>query len=373
MKRRFLLNSVILLLSLLISSLNYANKPSPFHKIVFFGDSLTDAGNLYKIIFKYMPKSPPYYDGRFANGFVWSDLVAQYYYQHHAVPSTNYAIGGEPIIFHSPTDGFLPYSLSISIHNYLMRTAFSDRARTLFIIWIGANDYLRAPKNSEENTTKIVNGFKSNIEDLIRRGGINFVILTLPDISKTPYSRSTDLGKKLKELIKQHNRKLLIAISELKNNYKSVNIKVFDANFLFLDFLKHPDIYNKKYNEHIHNLSDACWEGGYTAKHKKENDEMNNLTSQTIMDHMLNDLQSRKHQQLIPSNMPVHEIAHYIADSPALREVYRVNTLAAQGQRPCSEASSYFYWDKVHPSASVHRILSKGIIDFINENFTAFP
>ncbi len=43
----------------------------PFNDLIFFGDSLSDNGNLYNRTFGYIPKSPPYYEGRF---FKWTDM-----------------------------------------------------------------------------------------------------------------------------------------------------------------------------------------------------------------------------------------------------------------------------------------------------------
>jgi outer membrane lipase/esterase len=43
--------------------------------IYAFGDSLTDAGNVYSAVG--IPASPPYYNGEFSNGPVWvQDLAA---------------------------------------------------------------------------------------------------------------------------------------------------------------------------------------------------------------------------------------------------------------------------------------------------------
>jgi hypothetical protein len=56
-----------------------ANTEYLFNKIVFFGDSLTDNGNLYSFDFGFLPKSPPYFKGQFSNGFPWSYQVTKYF------------------------------------------------------------------------------------------------------------------------------------------------------------------------------------------------------------------------------------------------------------------------------------------------------
>src|SRR5690349_9943924 len=84
------------------------NQSTPFSKIVFFGDSLSDNGNFYADVLGFMPKSPPYYEGRFTNGPVWAELVQQYYFAKAQVETVNYATGGETAILHNPVNGYLP-------------------------------------------------------------------------------------------------------------------------------------------------------------------------------------------------------------------------------------------------------------------------
>lgn len=97
----------------------YAGSGNPYHTIVFFGDSLSDNGNLYWYDWGFLPKSPPYYEGRFTNGYVWSEQVGKYYYDKNYTKSVNYAFGGETALYHGPVSGYLPYNLSWSLKSYL--------------------------------------------------------------------------------------------------------------------------------------------------------------------------------------------------------------------------------------------------------------
>jgi phospholipase/lecithinase/hemolysin len=65
---------------------------TPFDKIVFFGDSLSDNGNFYNFVLGYMPKSPPYFNGRFANGPTWAEHVEKYFFDKSYVVGLNYAV-----------------------------------------------------------------------------------------------------------------------------------------------------------------------------------------------------------------------------------------------------------------------------------------
>lgn len=104
---------------------------SSINKVVFFGDSLTDTGNLYRYDFGFLPKSPPYSNGRFTNGIVWSEYVADRLKLKN-ISTENYALGGETVALHSPIGGFLPVTLSMSVKNYLSHN--NNLTNTLFVI-----------------------------------------------------------------------------------------------------------------------------------------------------------------------------------------------------------------------------------------------
>ena len=55
---------------LLTSSIGAAFDLSKVHNLVVFGDSLSDNGNSYAAVG--LPK-PPYYEGRWTNGYNWVD------------------------------------------------------------------------------------------------------------------------------------------------------------------------------------------------------------------------------------------------------------------------------------------------------------
>ena len=48
--------------------------PNDYNRIIAFGDSLSDNGNLFKNTGQ--PPSPPYYNGRFSNGPTWIELLS---------------------------------------------------------------------------------------------------------------------------------------------------------------------------------------------------------------------------------------------------------------------------------------------------------
>ena len=365
---------VILILTLFAPVISHAGGEStPFNKIVFFGDSLTDNGNLYTVDFGFLPKSPPYFEGRFSNGNVWSEQVAKRFYNQSYIDTSNYAVGGETAIFHNPINGFLPYSLTASLDTYLLRTMFSDRSRTLFVIWIGANDYLPQtdPTVINQLTFDVVDAIRSTIESLIYHGGTNFLVINLPDISKSPYAKENGKTQLLSALTFNHNAKLDAAITEIQNSYKEVNIHLYDINKMFVDMFNDIDGFNKKYNTNLTNLTEACWRGGYTLR-KNQSKISEDEIARKLEDHLRK--QSRLPQTGIAANeqgkLDTSAFAHYVATSPDLLEAYSVTEGAEQGELPCKNPDQYVFWDHIHPTSLMHGLLSKELITYIQNNYT---
>lgn len=338
--------------------------PTPFSQIVFFGDSLTDNGNFYNDVYGFMPKSPPYFDGRFSNGPVWSEYTSQYYFAKSLVESTNYAIGGQTAVFHNPVDGFNPYTLTMSRENYLLHTIFTDRSQTLFIIWVGANDYLPGIKDLDSVTTNVVNSIRSTIESLIYYGGTNFLIIDLPDLSKLPYGQKIEFDDVLKAAVVAHNLKLDAAIAELQQGYKNVNINQFKIDQMFEDFIQNTDDYNQKYHMNITNKSDSCWTGGYTLRPTVVTEDM---IKRNIDEHLRTHSKSLNANAKSPTDTAA--LAHYIATTPALMETFVVSDNQETGEKPCTSPDQYMFWDKVHPTAVMHKLISQKIVDFIDEHY----
>lgn len=352
---------------LLTSTLSYAQTtpPAPFSKIVYFGDSLSDNGNLYYYFLGFLPKSPPYYQGRFTNGPAWSELVDQYYLNKSSVQAVNYAVGGQTAIFHNPFQGFLPYTLTMSLDSYLLHTILRDRSDTLFIIWIGANDYLPGFTDLDQLSTNVVDAIKATVESLIYHGGKNFLVLNLPDLSKSPFAKTTNYEAGLKAATTVHNLKLDAAIAEIQNGYKGINVELFNSNKLLTDFMENMETYNNKYNTHVSNTTESCWKGGYTFTSVK-----NRITEEDIARQFELKLHSKTLASAKANKLDSGVIAHFIASNPALMESYRVSESETTGLKRCIDPDAYLFWDGIHPSAVLHMMVSKNIIEFIDQHYT---
>lgn len=344
----------IVLFSLLTTCFAKQGSVTSYKQFVFFGDSLSDNGNLFRLDLGFFPKSPPYFKGRFSNGYVWSDLLAQ---QTDNIPVLNYAVGGQTAILHFP-DSYLPLSLESSVNSYLVQNSKIPHKDTLFFIWIGANDYIPDTIKDDENflnhvnnlTDQVIEHIEANIEKIMSYGALNFILINLPDISQTPFGSTAETRYLLKALTEQHNFKLLQLISKLKTTHPDANVQLFDADGLFREALENTQAMNKRFNLNITDTTHSCWQGGYTVQRDK----------QVLL---------RAHFQEGMNSVLSRELMNAIAHSPSLNEAFTVQINKHYGQAPCINPEQYLFWDHVHPSAVVHEVLAKRIGELVKEKF----
>ncbi|OGT43829.1 MAG: hypothetical protein A3F42_08100 [Gammaproteobacteria bacterium RIFCSPHIGHO2_12_FULL_37_34] len=304
------------ILFLLLSWLNcFAFVPE---QIIFFGDSLSDNGNLYRLLLGVIPRSPPYFEGRFSNGLTWAENFGKHYYDKYYVGYKVYAYGGATAVLHAPTDKFIaPTTLENEINQYLIDSVFKNKSKILYVIWIGGNDYLFAPisplfDSKEILTKKVVNKITWAMETLIANGAKYFLILNMPDLSHTPFAKINDMVDKLHDLSLLHNQKLDVAIYNFKQTYPQLKFFYIDIYHVFNDVITNPAKFNETYHVNITDVSHACWEGGYTFGEP---------------------------------------------------ESYRVGLAYHQGLLPCNNADEHIFWDQIHPTRIVHYILSEYVFD----------
>ena len=338
----------------------------PYDTIIFFGDSLSDNGNFFHRTMGYVPKSPPYFEGRFSNGPIWSELVAEHYKEKNRVEADNYAVGSSSAIFHNPAKGYLPYTLKMAVYNYLVRYTGYDKTHTLYTIWIGANDYFYGADDVDNATDAVMDGLSGNIESLINRGGKYFLLMNLPDIGKTPYGRDNGDAEIISALIVEHNRKLAILVDKLQKENPDITIRLYDIYNDFVSLTNDPDAYNKKYNIHLTDLSESCWPGGYTLKRNRQIEQ--DALTQDIKDYW-----QQNGKPLTRGNAPTYDNADQLAatimNTPALTAAYDVAKQYKEGQKSCTNPDNHVFWDKVHPSRVVHNTFSLIMIDYIDQNF----
>jgi len=306
------------------------------NEIVFFGDSLTDNGNLYHI-FKIIPRSPPYYKGRFSNGPTWAETVGEHYKDKFGIPYTIYAYGGATTLAQIPANqpaNQLFFTLASEIYQFYANSIFSDKSNKLYVIWIGANDYLMDQVTDVDTlTSHVVDQISWALTSLIGQGARYFLILNLPDLGSPPYAENNKMKERLHILTDMHNAKLAKTIEGLNNDNPGLKVMSLGANEIFKDLLTHTDKYNQKYQVNLTVLNQACWQGG-----------------------------------IVLNEASLHPpVAHYVLNSPGLKEAYLVAQMLKDGLDPCNNPEQYVFWDQLHPTVVVHQILAAITIENLDE------
>lgn len=247
---RFLLASF----SLLFSSLVFANS---VNNIVVFGDSLSDNGNLYEYMQHKLPQSPPYYQGRFTNGLTWvEDLAAFYFPKDSKSHLLDYAFGGAAVLAdeEEEEDSAL-FTFKREIDSYLLGHHGKAAENSLFIVWMGSNNFLSLAINDdhEKSLSQVNKGITQGLKRLVAAGAKTIVVFNLPDLGATPYARELGLQQHMSFLSQRHNALLQTSVDKLSKVYPHVQWLYFDAKELLNDLVMSPGTYGLK------NVTDTCY------------------------------------------------------------------------------------------------------------------
>ncbi|MFG6431871.1 SGNH/GDSL hydrolase family protein [Pelomonas parva] len=162
-----------------------------FSDAYFFGDSLSDTGNVFT--FGQMPAGP-YYQGRFSNGKVWVEYLAEGIGHADAAKANyqggnNYAIGGARLAV-GPTSVLAQIGTFSSVH------AVAD-PNALYVVVGGGNDMRDArsgnPANIGAAATAAADNIKTALSLLAGKGAKNILVANLPDLGATPEAMALGL------------------------------------------------------------------------------------------------------------------------------------------------------------------------------------
>ncbi|KTD39227.1 lysophospholipase A [Legionella moravica] len=225
---------------------------TPLNHVVIFGDSLSDNGNLYEFMKHQLPQSPPYFEGRFSNGPVWIErLIASYFPNDPTSHLSDYAIGGAGVSEEDDDDDVL-FTLRREIKTYLLANNDKASEDSLFVVWIGANNYLGMPEDIEKTLMDVNTGITHGLEQLVEKGAKHILVLNLPDLGRTPAAIEFGSIETLSYYSSHHNEALNKTLANMKQTYPDVNWLYFDLNTAFNEVLEHAADYG------ITNITGTC-------------------------------------------------------------------------------------------------------------------
>jgi phospholipase/lecithinase/hemolysin len=162
--------------------------------IYAFGDSLSDVGNVFALTG--IPAAP-YVNGQFSNGPVWvQDLAVGL----GLAPLTPSVLGGTDYAYGTAETGNASFDTANPVTDILGPTGqlaqFEATHSTadpnaLYTIWVGSNDLTDIPAGSTPaqaatDIATIAANIETTIGTLAGLGAKNFLIVTVPDLGKTP-------------------------------------------------------------------------------------------------------------------------------------------------------------------------------------------
>ena len=264
-----------------------------YSNIYVFGDSLVDIGNLFNtttfaqepaeslgIDIPVIPPSPPYFEGRFSNGQLWIDNLAQEL-EIDLTPSSELSFASPDGAIYSPItliDGNIVVSpffngntvdrsvnfaygsattgasgtgelgelipgvqqqVDFFITDHLQTNQTADE-EALYIFWAGSNDYFVPDADPE----LVVSNIETEIESLYGLGAREFLVLNLPDLGAAPAANNPELAvspEELSELSSTHNLLLESGIEELEDSLTGIDITLLEIDALFADALANPE------------------------------------------------------------------------------------------------------------------------------------
>jgi len=196
----------------------------PIDKMVVFGDSLSDTGMVFQATGGSYPPDPPYFQGRYSNGRVWVEYLADYL----RLPSSkinNFAYGGAT----SGNNISSPVPSLLNQVQAFTRPPSQINSTTLYVLWAGANDYLQG--SSDANIP--VRNLMDAIAALSKAGAKRFLIANLPNLGQLPATRNDANSASLTALTQAHNQGLRRSLKMLGQQQPELEIIVLDANALY--------------------------------------------------------------------------------------------------------------------------------------------
>ncbi|WP_293114689.1 SGNH/GDSL hydrolase family protein [Moorena sp. SIO4G3] len=259
-----------------------------FTNLYVFGDSLSDPGNVFNIskasnqvnpTIPITPQSPPYFQGRFSNGPIWVDYLADaldievkpstdlsvllpdspilspititpdgprasfFFNGATTTQSVNFAFGGSTtgLAGIGEFGAFLP-GLLTQVAGFTNDLIVSDQMadpNALYILWSGSNDYRSF---DPPNPTQVVGNIETALNSLYNFGARNFLVLNLPDLGKIPQGLrlGSVLSTGLTDLTEQHNSLLDSTLNVLSQSLPDINLIFFDEYDLFNQVVTNP-------------------------------------------------------------------------------------------------------------------------------------
>ncbi|MDX2232049.1 MAG: SGNH/GDSL hydrolase family protein [Leptolyngbyaceae cyanobacterium bins.349] len=244
--RKFFGLIALAILTFTVAIVFATERPQPINQLYVFGDSLSDTGVVFRATGGAYPPNPPYFQGRYSNGRVWVEYLAE----RLQLPSrrvSNFACGGATAVSDRKT---LVPGLLTQVQSFV-GSQTSLPADALYVLWAGANDYL-------QGTTDVVAPVESitqSINQLANVGAKQILVGNLPDLGQLPSTLNRTQASQLSRLSQAHNQALRRALKQMSQQVADLQIATLDASTLYRDAIAQPSTFG------FQNVSGHCLVG----------------------------------------------------------------------------------------------------------------
>jgi len=225
----------------------------PYSALYAFGDSLSDVGNIFTSSGGTDPNPADYHNGQWSNGNVWLQTLSGRLGLAPIAPSllggTDYAYGGAQsgtTLAHAARSTDVVGATG-QIAQFQAAHAAAD-PNALYAIWIGGNDLLginadMTPADIGTLAGQTIGNIEAAIASLAGVGAKNLLVLTLPDVGKTPTvmvggaaasAQASAIAGLFNQLLLNGNAGFGIPALSALGASLGLNLTIFDS-FAFMD------------------------------------------------------------------------------------------------------------------------------------------
>ena len=210
---------------------------TPYSEIVVFGDSFSDTGNAF-LGTGGVAAAPPYFDGRFCNGPVWVEVLADQLGLSAPAPfllgGTNYAVGGSETGSGLSVLGGPNVGVQVDLFLEDRGELYGDE---LVVVLAGGNDLAWQPPYG---VAQIPDNLADAVARLAAAGGETFLVPNLYPFGQAPSLRGTPGEVRYDTLATAVNRALDIKLAKLEDEL-GITVIRFDLALVVEAMLLFPE------------------------------------------------------------------------------------------------------------------------------------
>lgn len=221
------------LLGLCLSATAFAAQAG-YSSLTFFGDSLSDTGNLFIASGNTFPP-PPYYDGRRSDGPVWVEYLAQGLGMPAA--AAPFQAGGSNYAFIGAQTGLDGYGgltgvgLQAQVGGFWPAvTGGVADPNGLYVIGIGANDLFSVVEGNsgmgaadiqarETASNSALDNLMASLGLLATKGARNFLVANVPDLATTPEALALGTSAAYAQSTTYFNAQLALRLAAFRTSF----------------------------------------------------------------------------------------------------------------------------------------------------------